>query len=549
MKTDIESVNKSHAKYVDGENSVKVSREKFYSLFPTFTLTGNPMEVYHPNNPYRVKIQDPSTGKILSDEEFKSFAETVQGHDKLIDDLQEVVDKARDEFYEDLLYLFWTLQEIIIKVVAIYGYWFCSKKARWIVLLSPVVKLIGCLIALAAGHQIPYFGYNLRVYSALYGPISPAMIICCSFMLIALDNAAVIMASKLDPVTVDTGVGDDFLEQLTKALPEDAAKKGTGGGGAYATFFLYSGACVYYYSLVCLVWKDTKSRGDGTDVSEIDHTTREPSRRSNSKSVFGLFSSGNFEGLKKMLMANKNKIAINVRDSKGDTLLHKLCQSGPRDILVQVLETFPKKINFGAKNHKQMTPLETAVNHDQLEAVNALLACKELPKVDKTVLTMSLNSSVAITKSVYNGFTKHDKLSPKLDSVMNMYLDLNKDQASEEKIVKYRRLLIREIPSSSSFVSGSMKKKIANNETGDGQATKVSKSTDQEILNDFKCTQCSKIMKTPLKIFACSNDHYICSGCVDQTAAATFCADCGENFYTAPPQRRIGAEKIIESLI
>ena len=463
------------------------------------------------------------------------------------------------EILADLFFLVSSVYEIVVKLLAIYGYLSCSKKARWCAVLSPVIKTLLCISMVASGLEI-YHPEMMDIAIDLVGWFNLSILMFV-IGLVAIDNVAVITAATPMKAYINTlkkdGAEGLFVKQISINEHPDLASS------LYAILFLLTVSCVYYCWLVSLIWQDIWPKKK--DVSEVNNNYNSRSdngrqcakkafKKSKAKSVFGLYSNGDFEGLKKMLVTNKDKISINDRDAKGDTLLHKLCESGRTNIIIQVLKSFPRRINFGAKNQKQLTPLETSISNDQLETVDVLIACKDLPKVDKTSLTMSLSSSAGITRVLYTAFKKHDKLTTKLDSLMNMYLDLTRledpDLNAEERIVKYRRLLIREIPSSSSIVS--MKKKATNDngtrDTGNGQARnrkRSSKATDEEVLSDFKCTICSVIMKPPAKIFACSSEHYLCSECIDNNEPKN-CTECHENFDETPPRRRITAEKIVE---
>ena len=59
--------------------------------------------------------------------------------------------------------------------------------------------------------------------------------------------------------------------------------------------------------------------------------------------------------------------------------------------------------------------------------------------------------------------------------------------------------------------------------------------------NEYECPICQEDMKPPLKIFACINDHYLCSECLKKDLKN--CPMCRDNFEENPPTRRPLAEK------
>ena len=64
----------------------------------------------------------------------------------------------------------------------------------------------------------------------------------------------------------------------------------------------------------------------------------------------------------------------------------------------------------------------------------------------------------------------------------------------------------------------------------------------------FDCPVCFEQMKAPLKIFGCSNDHYICSECL-KSSSIKCCPICREDYKTMKPQRRYRSEHILAALI
>ena len=64
----------------------------------------------------------------------------------------------------------------------------------------------------------------------------------------------------------------------------------------------------------------------------------------------------------------------------------------------------------------------------------------------------------------------------------------------------------------------------------------------------FDCPVCFEQMKAPLKIFGCSNDHYICSECL-KSPRIKCCPICREDYKTMKPQRRYRSEHILAALI
>ena len=69
-----------------------------------------------------------------------------------------------------------------------------------------------------------------------------------------------------------------------------------------------------------------------------------------------------------------------------------------------------------------------------------------------------------------------------------------------------------------------------------------------ELKQEFECPICSEEMKSPLKIYACSNDHFLCSECLKQPKLVN-CPICREDFSTKPPKPREREQRLLESLM
>ena len=80
------------------------------------------------------------------------------------------------------------------------------------------------------------------------------------------------------------------------------------------------------------------------------------------------------------------------------------------------------------------------------------------------------------------------------------------------------------------------------------EAQKVKPDTKEILiknqLSNFKCPVCMEIMKKPLQILSCSNDHFICSECVKDSSIKE-CPICRESFMKNKPKRRYQSEKML----
>ena len=76
----------------------------------------------------------------------------------------------------------------------------------------------------------------------------------------------------------------------------------------------------------------------------------------------------------------------------------------------------------------------------------------------------------------------------------------------------------------------------------DDQTSKARNSSKSKVEEEFTCPVCKELMLHPLKIFACSGDHLICSDCLVQV---TSCSICRQDYTKVEPSRRYKAESFI----
>ena len=66
----------------------------------------------------------------------------------------------------------------------------------------------------------------------------------------------------------------------------------------------------------------------------------------------------------------------------------------------------------------------------------------------------------------------------------------------------------------------------------------------QTKLEHFECPVCMEVMETPLQIFSCTKDHFICSDCL-KSSTITACPLCREDFRKFVPKRRPKMEELL----
>ena len=67
-------------------------------------------------------------------------------------------------------------------------------------------------------------------------------------------------------------------------------------------------------------------------------------------------------------------------------------------------------------------------------------------------------------------------------------------------------------------------------------------------MSEFECPVCLDIMSSPIRIYSCSNDHFICSKCLTKPKLTT-CPQCREDFKIHKPNIRHTSERFLAMLL
>ena len=102
-------------------------------------------------------------------------------------------------------------------------------------------------------------------------------------------------------------------------------------------------------------------------------------------------------------------------------------------------------------------------------------------------------------------------------------------------------------------IYSSPKEEKLSNTTSDASEQKLPKENGEdedlaEFLSEFECPICFEIMESPKRIYACSNNHFICSLCIFDTKMKD-CPSCRESFNITKPLIQHTAERMLERLL
>ncbi len=242
-----------------------------------------------------------------------------------------------------------------------------------------------------------------------------------------------------------------------------------------------------------------------------------------SSGLFQICQSGNNHSFREYMKKYEYKVNINETDENNNTVLHVAVEKGSAEIVSLLLKKFNKQIKENnLRNTKGLTPLDVALQKDDLEVVRVLAKYPRLFRIDEKTIIGALwkDNCLDTIKLLY----RHLKLpNAAFEQELSRFTKLAKD-CNYEKLLDAKIALIETLKS--------------------GQPEDSSNAGDsgQLILDGLKCTNCEKLPVKGLQVFVCSKNHYVCSACLNKTDN---CKACSENYKDHPPSRRHIAEKII----
>ena len=243
---------------------------------------------------------------------------------------------------------------------------------------------------------------------------------------------------------------------------------------------------------------------------------------------------------------------IDVNDTQdGNTIFHLAIENNHLSIVQLLFKTFGEKIDMGICNADGINALNLAIKGKKMEMFNLVLVYSKAD-LSSMILAVELEQ-VKMIKSLISNVPRKDigNVIEFVTSFCNVIEELNKRGLS--KIEKQE--LTEDANTMKVMITNALKRIKDNIESvGEIEATEEPLVTDEDLISraekvkkELQCKNCSKVMMRPLRIYACSNDCYICSMCLG--LGLDRCPICSENFKEKPASKRPTAERLLATLL
>ena len=237
---------------------------------------------------------------------------------------------------------------------------------------------------------------------------------------------------------------------------------------------------------------------------------------------------GSKDKLRNYLTENWHDIDINKPKDYSTPLL--LAIKNRHFTVVKILFTiYGEKLETGFRDEKGDNALDLAVQQRNTELFNLLLKYSAVTHISSLILAVK-NDEVKMIKDLISKVPRGkiiDIIKPltefcdSIDKLKDKNLPKNRRKELEKCTFEIRKNLLEK-----------MEQKACSSA-------------------DFVCPGCQMVMKSPLKIYSCTNDHHLfCSQCLEQGLILK-CLNtlCHEDFTVHIPHRRLTSERLVTCLL
>ncbi len=291
---------------------------------------------------------------------------------------------------------------------------------------------------------------------------------------------------------------------------------------------------------------------------------------------------GHKDNVKRIIQEFKDDLNPNEMIQIGDgestsenSPLHLACIGGHFSIVQIILSNFEGKLDFGLRNSDGLSLLDLCIKNGLKDITMLLLKAKKFkPPTLKDLLASLEEDKPEIVKLL---FEKVREKEANFDHVfkeeMEKYLTSSREASKEENSASKKHASLRKVTESKTILVNTLKVKIKLNELLENMKKEQQQQQQQNnsdldktpedavnesirdendikarVIEEYDCPVCLELMSAPKHIFACSNDHMLCSDCLKNNRINN-CPICREDFQENEPKRRRLYEKLARNFL
>ena len=240
---------------------------------------------------------------------------------------------------------------------------------------------------------------------------------------------------------------------------------------------------------------------------------------------------GDLGKLKDVIRLYRHQIDINVKDKNGDMPLHLAISRQNVAIVKVITSEFEDDIDTSLRNKEDHDALDLAIMNHKIKTTSILASVI-------SVANQASFSSLCLALK-----TDQDDICIRLIAKIPKPL-FSDDPCLETDLLKFKKLFNQLKPQKSN--NGNSYSEMGNLQIHKSilisRLEALARDKSETWKKEFSCPVCFEDMKPPLQIYACIQDHFICSDCLE-IQKDNRCPMCRDDFTKNPASRRPLAEK------
>ena len=244
--------------------------------------------------------------------------------------------------------------------------------------------------------------------------------------------------------------------------------------------------------------------------SEPDLNVRHNPRRddTNASKIFQYCAQGDIQRLKKVLREHQHSIDINAKKGDGSTPMHLAIEGNHLPIVKILTSNFDLSLNTLVRNGQNHDMLDLSIIKKNNEIFKLILSLTPTPNISSLALAVT-TKQVNMVKQLIPKIPS--QFMTEIAEPLNIFCEKTKEYAKSGSNMKKAQK--NQAKKNLDFFKDIITRDLQNRRKKNESINNNSIDDDEE--NEFECPICFIPIVAPNQIFGCSNDHILCSNCLE----------------------------------
>ena len=258
-----------------------------------------------------------------------------------------------------------------------------------------------------------------------------------------------------------------------------------------------------------------------------------------------------------MFFSDKHKEELKVNEQCGDngnTVLHEAVLGEHLPIVQILISRFGKELDLKRRNLRECNALDIAIQSKNMAIIRTLTR-QSKPEISSLIEAIKSNQ-IDIVQHIFLFLKSSLEKYSSLIALIERFIAISREVCLKSTPRERKKMLETNLRAYPNRICDELKL-IASNANFDEiddmnqdepEEDCMPKTIEvEDILSEFECPICMHLMVLPRRIYACTNDHWICSFCLDDSTIQD-CPSCREDFKQSLPHIRHSSEKLLHNI-